>query len=333
MTFVSGGTTLGTATVNASGVATLTINPTALGNFSVTATYGGDGNYNSSNVNTSYTVASLNFATLASSVIQRGSLLSLSAAVGPNTDTRSNTPLGSVNFVIPGTPDTLITSVALAQAVNGVYSTTIDTGNPAFNLPVGNYNIVAKYLPGATDAYPAITSNLQTLTVTQQATTTALATTPAAPATVPYGTSVNINATVAPTINGGFPIPFTGSSTINILDGTTIIRNLTVTDAARSPAFDSKNLATALSVGSHNIQAKYLGDGANYSASASSIKTITVNKADTSIAVSGITPVTAIVTSGGALSFQVTISTPSYVEANATRPTGTVTFVSVNTTP
>ncbi|MFM7165985.1 MAG: hypothetical protein ACKO3T_12140, partial [Planctomycetaceae bacterium] len=124
------------------GIATITVTTQAVGSFNVTAAYSGDTNYISSTANSSYTVASINFSPLASNIIQRGSSLTLLADITPSTDSRANAPLGSVNFVIPGTTDTLVASVPAAQASNGRYTTTIDTGNPAFNLPVGAYNLV-----------------------------------------------------------------------------------------------------------------------------------------------------------------------------------------------
>ena len=91
---------------------------------------------------------------------------------------------------------------------------------------------------------------------------------------------------------------------------------------------DPATLASALAVGSHTFQAKYSGDGANYIASNSAIQSVTVLQADTTSAVSAISPAAGIVASGSPLTLQVTVSTPAYVAANAARPTGTVTFVS-----
>ena len=319
VTFVSGGTTLGTATVNASGVATLTINPTALGNFSVTATYGGDVNYNTSTIGTSYTVASLNFTPLASSVIQRGSQLTLTADVVPSPDLRSNSPLGYVNFVIPGTSaDTLVASVNLAQAVNGRYSTTIDTGNAAFNLPVGNYKFVAKYVPGAGDAYPAIVSSEQSLVITKQSITlggsldrTSLV----------YGGAVALtNSFITPGITGS-TIAFDANAFVTLFNGQTAVATIPFTDSFRTLVLPP----VTFNAGVHNLQLRFAGD-TNYQAGTFDLPVLTVSQAPANIALtsSGFNQA-----AGKAFTLTAQVSTPQL--SLPTNPSGTVTFSIDNT--
>jgi hypothetical protein len=278
--FATGGVTLGTATVSG-GVATLNINPAALGNFNFTATYSGDANYNASALPApgSYTVASVNFSPLASSIIQRGSLLTLSAAVNPATGNNSATPLGSVNFVIPGTPETLVASVAAAQAVNGVYSTTIDTGNPAFNLPVGAHTLVARYVPASGDAYPALSSSSQSLTVNRQDVilSGALAAT-----TIPYGTTVPlVNASIAPGIANSSIAFSPASQSVDLYDGQTFVTQIPFTDGFRSLLLPT----TVLEAGVHNLQLRYAGD-ANYRPATLSLPALTVTQAGANVSLS-----------------------------------------------
>ncbi|MFM7113759.1 MAG: beta strand repeat-containing protein, partial [Planctomycetota bacterium] len=339
--FATGGTTLGTANV-VNGVATLNINPTAIGNFSYTATYSGDGNYNapSTPAQGSYTVASLNFSPLASSIIQRGSLLTLSAAVTPATGNNSATPLGSVNFVIPGTTDTVVASVPYNSLAGGVYSTTIDTGDPQFNLPVGAYNLVARYVPATGDAYPAMNSASQSLTVNRQATSTSLSTTPVNTTSVTYGSAITIGATVSSTINGGVAIPFSGTSTVRFLDGAALLATAGVIDSgsgtspsSASGSFSTASLASALSVGSHIIQAQYQGDGVNYASSNSPTQTVTIVRANTSILASDFTiSPSRTAAAGTTLTLSAKVTPDATVEANAQRPGGSISFIGVPTT-
>lgn len=278
--FATGGTTLGTANV-VNGVATLNINPTAIGNFSYTATYSGDGNYNapSTPAQGSYTVASLGLSPLASSIIQRGSLLTLSAAVTPATGNNSATPLGSVSFVIPGTTDTVVASVPLSSASNGVYSTTIDTGNPAFNLPVGAYNLVARYFPATGDAYPAMNSASQSLTVNRQDVilSGALAAT-----TIPYGSTVPLgNASIAPGINPS-SIAFSPSiQAVDLYDGQTFVAQIPFNDGFRTLLLPT----TVLDAGVHNLQLRYAGD-ANYRPATLTLPALTVTQAGANVSLS-----------------------------------------------
>ncbi|NBU75448.1 MAG: hypothetical protein EBS30_09535, partial [Planctomycetes bacterium] len=318
----SGGsaTTLGSGIVDpVTGFATITVSTQAVGNFAVVATYSGNGNYLTSSLNTSYTVAALNFTPLASSVIQRGSQLTLTADVVPSSDSRSNSPLGYVNFVIPGTSaDTLVASVNLGQSVNGRYSTTIDTGNPAFNLPVGSYKIVAKYVAGASDAYPAIVSGEQSLVVTKQSITlggsldrTSLV----------YGGAVALtNSFITPGIAGS-TIAFDANAFVTLFDGQTSVATIPFTDSFRTLVLPP----VTFNAGVHNLQLRFAGD-TNYQAGTFDLPVLTVSQAPANIALtsSGFNQA-----AGKAFTLTAQVSTP---QLNLpTNPSGTVTFSIDNT--
>ena len=317
VTFVSGAATLGTATVS-NGVASLTINPTALGNFNFTATYSGDGNYTSSQTGSTFTVAALNFAPVAvgaqtRNIIQRGEQLTLSASVAPAVGSGSASPLGVVQFIIPGSTDTIVASVPYSPTSGGVYSTTIDTGNPAFNLPVGTYNLVAKYVPASGDAYPILTSASQTLTVGRQSVTLAgtLGST-----TIVYGSTVVLASASIGTGLIPSSIPFAAGQTVDMYDGQTLVAQIPFSDN-----FRVLNLPTTkLEAGLHNLQLRYAGD-ANYRPATLDLPPLTVTQAATNLSLS--TSATSL-KAGQAFTFTAQVTSPQLGLPSS--PTGTVLF-------
>lgn len=318
--FATGGATLGTATVDAvTGLASITINPSALGNFTFTAQYSGDTNYDISTTGSTYTVAAISFAPVAvgaqaRNIIQRGEPLTLSASVTPAVGAGSATPTGVVQFLIPGTTDTVVTTVPYNPSSGGVYTTTIDTGNPAFSLPVGNYNLVARYIPASGDSYPLLNSVIQTLTVGRQAVTLAGA---LGSTSIVYGTALALTAaSIDAGLGVGSSIPFAAGQTVDLYDGQALVAQIPFSNTYRV-----LNLPTTkLEAGVHNLQLRYGGD-ANYLPATLDLAPLTVTQAATNLT---------LVTSAGNLraglpfTFTAQVSSPQLGLPSS--PTGTVLF-------
>jgi len=250
VTFKDGSATLGTGTLN-SGKTTFSISTLAAGSHSITASYGGDTNYNSST--SSVLTQAVNKAnttvTLASSAnpSNYGSSVTFTATVAPSTGT------GTVTFMDGST--TLGTG-ALSSG-KATFSTSTLAG--------GSHSITASYA-GATN-YNSSTSSTLTQTVNKASTTVTLSSS-ANPST--YGSSVKFTATVA---------PLTGTGTVTFKDGIT-----TLGTGALSSGKATFSTST-LTAGSHSITASYGGD-ANDNGSTSSALSQTVNKANTTTTLS-----------------------------------------------
>lgn len=137
-------------------------------------------------------------------------------------------------------------------------------------------------------------SNLFCKAAALTCTTTALQ---AAPATITFGQSTTLTATVAPQAGSGTP-----TGTVNFLDGSTNIGNGTLNGSGVA-TFST----TTLAVGTHSITAAYQGD-TSFAASTSSAVPVQVNAApapDFSVAA---TPASQSVTPGQSTSYTLTLS-------------------------
>jgi Bacterial Ig-like domain (group 3) len=131
VTFMDGGSTIGTSALNASGVATLSISSLAVGTHSITAQYSGDGTHSSSassplsqTVNQAGTTTTL---TSSANPSKSGSAVTLTARVSPTSAT------GSVQFFDGST------SLGTMPVSSGVASLTTST------LGGGKHSITAVY--------------------------------------------------------------------------------------------------------------------------------------------------------------------------------------------
>ena len=131
-------------------------------------------------------------------------------------DSKTGLPVqpGSVSFLL--TNGTVVTAVPRADSsqdlatVQQVYSTSINTGNNLYSLPVGTVSITARYNSDG-GLYPTVsTTSSAPLTVLRQATSITLTAPPQS--SVVYGAAVSFSAKVAPTIpaSGDNAIPFGG---------------------------------------------------------------------------------------------------------------------------
>ncbi len=251
VTFLNGSTTLGTGTLNASGVATFTTSTLAPNTYSLTATYSGDPSFSAS-ASTAQTLsiaapATTTALTLTPATATLGQTVTLSAKVTPASGT--TIPTGTVTFKNGAT-------VLSAVAVDATGTATFATST----LGVGTYTITALYSGDAT--FATSTSAAQTLTITTVGSTTALT---VSPTTALIGQAITFTAKASP--GSGTKIP---TGTIAFNNGTTTLSTVPV-DATGSATFTSSTLA----VGTYTVTAVYSGD-TTYSASTSTSATLAI---------------------------------------------------------
>ena len=265
VSFMNGSTTLGTGTLNSSGVATFTSSTLPTGPATIDAVYSGDSSNPTSTSNdiTQAVNPALTNTTLTSSVnpATYGQSVTLTGTV--TVKTGGFTPTGVVNFY-DGT-----TFIADATLTNGVGKFTTSA------LPVGTDKLTAIYPgggnaggspAGALQGHPS-TSNTVKEVINPAATTTGL-TSSVNPSTV--GESVTFTATVS---DGSANVP---TGTVTFLNGTTTLG---------TGKLNSSGVATfatsALPAGTDEITASYGGD-ANNEASVSSALAQVVNPTSSS---------------------------------------------------
>jgi hypothetical protein len=233
VTFTDGGTTLGTATLNAQAVAALTVSTLPVGSHNIVATYNGDTNYNvSSSTASPVTVTIGNTALTLNATPNR-------ATAG---DSVTLTPTLTTDGVLPANPSvtlldngvTLSTQTLNAQGTASFLTTT---------LAVGTHNITAQYGGNANNA--SAQSAAITVTIDAATTTTALSSNNT---TANFGDTVVLNAAVASSKTG-----LTGSVTFQ--EGSTILGSSPV----NSGGVATLSLSN-LTAGTHTITAVYGGD-------------------------------------------------------------------------
>jgi hypothetical protein len=184
VTFYDGSVLLGSATLNTSGVATFATNALVVGSNSVTASYGGDGNYNVANsAPVAVTVAAAG-TTAATVTLTPASTTILSS----QTDTVAVSVAGPTGAATPTGTVTLSSGSSSAQQ-------TLASGAASFTIPAGALVSGANTLAAAYsgDATYAAGSAMATITVTQ-----AMIQIPA-----PAAVSAGSNATATATLTAG----------------------------------------------------------------------------------------------------------------------------------
>ena len=295
VTFTNGATTLGSATLNASGVATFSTNGLAVGGpYTITASYGGDSTFTTSSGTVSQTVNKASTTT------------TLTGSPNPSVYGQSVTFTATVSAVAPGTGSPSGT-VTFYDGATILGSGTLSAGVATFttsSLSVGSRVITAQYNGNAN--FNTSTSSVLNETVNKAGTTTTLSS-GLNPST--FGQSVTFTATVSVVAPGAG----TPGGTVNFFDGATLIGSGAVSG-------NQATLTTStLAAGIHGVIAVYAGDS-NFNGSTSTTLTQTVNKAST----------TTLVTSslnpslfGNSVTFTATVST---VAPGAGVATGTVNF-------
>ena len=294
VTFYNGVTVLGTGTISASGVATLSTAALPTGSDSVTAVYGGDSNFNNATSNAvAETVAKVNVAsdilTTSNAAPTFGGSVTLTDTFGAVAGTY---PTGSVVFYSGTTA--LGTGTVSASGV-----ATLTTSA----LPTGSDSVSAVY--GGDTNFNNATSNTVTEAVAKATVPSDVLT--SSNATPAFGNSVTLTDTVAP-VNGTYP-----SGSVTFYNGATALGTGTISASGVATLTTS-----ALPPGTDAITAHYAGDS-NFSAIVSNTLTEIVAKA------TGYGDV--LTTSSGAPSFgSSVILTDTIAAVNGTYPTGSVTF-------
>jgi Big-like domain-containing protein len=289
VTFTNNGTPMGSATLNASGVATITVAFGHAGSHVIIATYTGNASFTGSSAKLTQTVnPAVTTTVLASSVSPSlvGQSVTFTATV---TDTTTATPSGTVNFTNNG--------VVMGSATlngSGVATFTVAFGH------TGSHLIIATY--AGTADFGGSTSAALTQTVNPIPTTTTVLTSSVSPSQV--GQSVTFTATVTATsgtptgsvtfTNNGQPM---GSATLNASGVATI-----------TVAFGH--------AGSHVIVATYAGNAGFIGSNAT--LTQTVNPAvTTTVVASSVNPSSV----GQSVTFTATVT-----DTTTATPSGTVNF-------
>ena len=230
--FLDGSAVLGSATVNASGVATLTITTFSVGTHTLTAVYSGDPNYQAST-----SAAITQTETLAQPVLQLS---------GPTSALDAGT---SAQFVVSLTTQgvTPTGTLTLLDGASAIGSSKI-SANGSFpfsttQFSVGTHTIVASYGGDANNA--AVKSTALTVVVKQASTTTSLVSS-ANPLTPGAALTITANVTT------DSPSP---QGSVTLYDGTLALATVPLA-ANGSALFQPANL----SLGTHNLTAVYAGD-------------------------------------------------------------------------
>ncbi|WP_406694032.1 Ig-like domain-containing protein [Singulisphaera sp. Ch08] len=292
--FMSGTTPLGTAAVS-NGVATLVTSTIPGGTNSITAQYQGDSNFGGSTsapVNVTVakvdTTSALTVSPLNSGL---GNPVTLTVTI-TSTSTSAVKPSGTVQF-FDG-------AVAIGTAtVSSAGIATLTTSA----LTLGSHSITAKYAGDGNfnaSTSPAVTQNVGQLS------TTTLSVTPTESVS---GQTVTLTAAVTATSAPGTP-----TGTVEFFSGQTSLGTATIINGVATLT------TTALPVGVNNaITAKYSGD-TTFGASTSLASSVTVTKADTTIAVT-VTPNPAGFGDQWTLTATITAASPG-----SGTPAGTVQF-------
>jgi hypothetical protein len=293
VTFTEGTTQLGTATLNASGVATLTISTLAPGANPIVATYSGDA-ANASSASAAFT----------ETITQIGTVVTLTSSANPANAGQTVVFTANTALAAGATADGAITGqVTFTDGTNTLGVFVVDTnGNATLSLntlPVGVHHIVATY-SGNTN-YAGVASNqlLETIQITG---TTTVGSSAASPTLA--GQPATLNATVSSA--SGIP---TGS--VTFYDGATVV-GTGLLNAQGMATFTT----TTLSVGTHTLKAVYSGD-TNYNASTSANFTQVVSLATTGLTLTGPT---------GPVDAGTPVNLSSILTTNGVAPTGTLTL-------
>jgi hypothetical protein len=300
VTFMNGSNVIGTATANASGVATLTTSTLAAGTYTVSASYPGDTNYQAGVSGTT---------SLTLSPVQSGSAVSV--VVSPTAVTAGQTAtfrasVTTVGGVVPTGTVTFrsgSTSLGTGTLSAGVATLTNST------LAGGTYAISASYAGDSN--YVAGVSAASSLVVTASLSTAAVSVS-VTPASTTTGQAVTMTASVA-TVAGVVP---TGSITFRN-GGTTLGTGVLSGGIA---TFKTSSLAAA----TYSVSASYGGD-TKYTTGVSAATSLVI-KAPLSTAVVNLTATPTTISATQTVTLRATVATVGSVV-----PTGTISFLSGGT--
>jgi hypothetical protein len=250
--FADGDTTLGAATVDASGVAALTMTFEVQGKHSLVAVYGGSGGF-------------VGGPSSKLKQIVNGPPPDVFLQSSPNPSTFGKTVTFTVNVFLPPSGPIPSGTVRLTEGGTVIDTGVLDsTGQARLQLnllPVGAHTIVAEYA-GDSIFGPANSLPL-TETVNGSSSTTTVNVTPNPSV---FGQIVTLTSSVIAGSGSGIP-----TGTVAFVDGGTNIGSVAV-DGTGNASLQ----INSLNVGNHSITATYSGD-ANFQASTSAPSSLTVN--------------------------------------------------------
>jgi len=294
VTFLDGATSLGAATLGPSGTASLTTAALAVGPHSITASYGGDSNFNASTSSPLSQTVNMASTTVTSISSANPSVFGQAVTFTATVSSPGGTPTGTVTFL-----DGATSLGAATLGSSGMASLTT-----AF-LAVGPHSITASY--GGDTNFNANSSSPLSQTMNRAA-TMVKSISSANPSV--FGQGVTFSALVAPVSPGaGSP-----SGTVTFQDGATSLGTSPLTNGKAS--FTTSSLAAA----AHSITAVYNGDG-NFNGSSSAPLAQAVNKASSSAN---------LTSSANPALFNQSVTFTAAVAAvapGAGTPTGTVSFL------
>jgi sugar lactone lactonase YvrE len=292
VSFLEGGTLLGTAVLDSSGVAAFTTSALSTGSDTVTASYSGDAQFISSSGSTAETVsadATITALTSSANPSVFGRSVTFTATVSANLP-GAGTPTGNVTFKVGGK---VLGTGTLDATGKATFSTS--------NLALGSHAIAASY---SGDANFISSASIATQEV--KFATTLAVTASANPSA--FGESVVFTATVSAHPSGSHML---AGTVVFSEDG--LVLGTGVLDATGKASLST----SALSVGDHTITAAYSGDADFTSSTASAEQEVNV-ATTTAVTVSANPSVL-----GQAVTFTATVSADP---AAAGAPTGNVTF-------
>ncbi len=278
--FNDSSTILGTGTISG-GQATFTTSSLSIGSHNIIAKYLGDTNDAPSMSTLTQVVNQISLATTTTTVLSSanpstfGQSVSFTATITPNTAT------GTVQFAIDG--------------VNTGSPVTLSGGTASISsssLSIGSHTITAAYLGDTNDAASTSSVLVQTVNQISLATTTTTLVSSKNPSTT--GNSVTFTATVSPSTATG-TVQFNDSST----NPSTILGTSTISSGQAT-------FATSLSIGSHNIVARYLGN--TNDAPSTSTLTQTVNQVTITSSTISLSSNTTSTIFGHSVTFTATVS-------------------------
>jgi len=296
VTFYDGASTLGTATLNSTGVASFTTSVLIVGSHSIVAEYAGDSNFSGSNS-----------TPLTQTINQDGSSTVVVSSLNPSIYGQSVTFTATVSAAAPGagTPTGTVTfsdgstSLGSATLTDGAATLTIST------LTAGSHAIQASY--GGDTNFMGSGSAAVNQTVNQDGSTIAVSSATDNPSV--FGQAVTFTATVAAAVAGSG----TPTGVVTFYDGSTVLGTAGLSGGSASYT------TSTLTVGTDSITATYGGD-ANFAGSGSTAFAQTVNQTGTATVVtSSLNPTTI----GQSITFTATVSADA---PGSGTPTGTVIF-------
>ena len=264
ITFRDGATVLGTAALDANGVATLITSALGVGSHSITATYEGDANFGMSTSAPVPLVVQADSTTTTVASSPNPSMVGQPVTLGASVVSRGgSTPTGTVSFFDGATflgTATLAPAGASGLTAAGLRALGLGQGAVATlttsALVEGMHSITAVYNGDANFAAGGSPTPAPQLVVAPAATATATTTTLAPPAgTAVAGQPLTFRATVSGAPGTGTPTP---TGPVTFFDGTTVLG---------VAALNANGVATltiaGLSAGPHVITAAYGGDASH----------------------------------------------------------------------